>query len=129
MPEATTLYSVTGAVIVGLVAWVAMVLKQAKEPWARPAPPEEPAEDLEGPESKADEATAKDTDGPDAAAETNSDGAKLDADDTARATPVALSEGRTKAAEEKKEEPKAGEAEHQEAAATEEAEKKEEASS
>ena len=36
MPEATVLYSVTAAVIVGLVAWVAFVLKTAKEPWARP---------------------------------------------------------------------------------------------
>jgi hypothetical protein len=92
MPEATTLYSVTGVVLVGLVAWVAMVLKQAKEPWARPAP-EEPAQELESPEEKKDEA-----------AEAKSEGAKLDADDTARATPVALSEGRQRAADEKKEE-------------------------
>ena len=39
MPEANVLYSVTAAVIVGLVAWVAIVLKTAKEPWARPALP------------------------------------------------------------------------------------------
>jgi hypothetical protein len=39
MPEATVLFSVTAAVVVGLVAWVAVVLKTAKEPWARPAPP------------------------------------------------------------------------------------------
>ena len=36
MPEANVLYSVTAAVIVGLVVWVAFVLKTAKEPWARP---------------------------------------------------------------------------------------------
>lgn len=100
MPEATTLYSVTGVVIVGLVAWVAMVLKQAKEPWARPAPPEEPADDLEAPESKKEETK-------DDAPAVTSNGAKLDADDTARATPVALSEGRQKAADEKIEEPAA----------------------
>lgn len=37
MPETNVLYSVTGAVVVGLVAWVAVVLKSANEPWARPA--------------------------------------------------------------------------------------------
>jgi hypothetical protein len=37
MPETNVLYSVTAAVVVGLVAWVAVVLKSAKEPWARPA--------------------------------------------------------------------------------------------
>ena len=37
MPEANVLYSVTAAVIVGLVVWVLFVLKTAKEPWARPA--------------------------------------------------------------------------------------------
>ncbi len=36
MPETNVLYSVTAAVILGLIAWVATVLKQAKEPWARP---------------------------------------------------------------------------------------------
>ena len=36
MPEANVLYSVTAAVVFGLVAWVAVVLKTAKEPWARP---------------------------------------------------------------------------------------------
>ena len=38
MPETSVLYSVTGAVVVGLVAWVAFVLKGAKEPWARETP-------------------------------------------------------------------------------------------
>jgi cytoskeletal protein RodZ len=36
MPEANVLYSVTAVVVLGLVAWVAVVLKTAKEPWARP---------------------------------------------------------------------------------------------
>ena len=36
MPETNVLYSVTAAVVVGLVAWVAVVLAKAKEPWARP---------------------------------------------------------------------------------------------
>ncbi|MBX3227892.1 MAG: hypothetical protein KIT84_23055 [Labilithrix sp.] len=92
MPEANVLYSVTGVVVVGLVVWVALVLKSAKEPWARPAPPlaeELPSEDAppEEPEEKKDDEKKDD------------DPNKLDADDTARATPVALSEGRTKAAE------------------------------
>lgn len=41
------LYSVTAAVVVGLVAWVAVVLASAKEPWARATAPvlqEEPRE-------------------------------------------------------------------------------------
>jgi len=98
MPEATTLYSVTGVVIVGLVVWVSMVLKQAKEPWSRPAPPvvEAPAEELDKPE------VAKVDDKEEKSEEKAEDSAtpKLDADDTARATPVALSEGRQKAADE-----------------------------
>jgi hypothetical protein len=36
MPETSVLYSVTAAVVVGLCAWVAVVLNSAKEPWARP---------------------------------------------------------------------------------------------
>ena len=38
MPEANVLYSVTAAVVLGLVTWVAVVLKTAKEPWAREVP-------------------------------------------------------------------------------------------
>jgi len=38
MPEANVLYSVTAAVVLGLVTWVAVVLKTAKEPWARELP-------------------------------------------------------------------------------------------
>lgn len=48
MPEPNVLYSVTAAVVVGLVAWVAVVLKNAKEPWTRDVPPPpavEPAAD------------------------------------------------------------------------------------
>ena len=91
MPEANVLYSVTGVVLVGLVAWVAMVLKSAKEPWVRPAPAELPSE--EAPASTEE------------AAGTN----KLDADDTSRATPVALSEGRAKTADKVEEEEKKAE--------------------
>ncbi|AKV02923.1 hypothetical protein AKJ09_09586 [Labilithrix luteola] len=36
MPEANALIGVTAAVVVGLVIWVAIVLRTAKEPWARP---------------------------------------------------------------------------------------------
>ena len=48
MPEPNVLYSVTAAVVLGLVAWVAVVLKSAKEPWTRdvtPPPAVEPAAD------------------------------------------------------------------------------------
>ena len=38
MPEANVLYSVTAAVVLGLITWVAVVLKTAKEPWAREVP-------------------------------------------------------------------------------------------
>jgi hypothetical protein len=36
MPEPNVLYGVTLMVVLGLLAWVAYVLKTAKEPWARP---------------------------------------------------------------------------------------------
>lgn len=36
MPEANVLYVVTAVVVLGLAAWVAFVLKAAKEPWTRP---------------------------------------------------------------------------------------------
>lgn len=35
MPEAKVLYAVTAAVVSGLVVWVLVVLKTAKEPWTR----------------------------------------------------------------------------------------------
>jgi hypothetical protein len=38
MPEPHVLYLVTAAVIAGLVVWVALALKSAKEPWARAVP-------------------------------------------------------------------------------------------
>jgi hypothetical protein len=38
MPEANVLYSVTAVVVAGLATWVAVVLKTAKEPWARTLP-------------------------------------------------------------------------------------------
>ncbi len=39
MPEATVLYTVTAVVVLGLFVWVAVVLKTAREPWARPRLP------------------------------------------------------------------------------------------
>ncbi len=45
MPEANVLYSVTAAVVLGLVTWVAVVLKTAKEPWARDLPKPAPRAD------------------------------------------------------------------------------------
>src|SRR5262249_37608975 len=40
MPEANVLYAVTAVVVAGLLAWVAVVMRSAKEPWARaPEPP------------------------------------------------------------------------------------------
>jgi hypothetical protein len=55
MPETTVLYSVTGVVILGLVAWVGVVLKSAKEPWARPALPAERADDVAATETPKEE--------------------------------------------------------------------------
>lgn len=66
MPEATILYVVVAVVVAGLLVWVAAVLKTAKEPWSRPAPPRAAAADV----------------------------ALADPDTTAKATPVAL--GNTK---------------------------------
>ncbi len=40
MPEANVLYAVTAVVVFGLATWVAVVLKTAKEPWAREIPKE-----------------------------------------------------------------------------------------
>ena len=88
MPEATVLYTVTAVVVLGLIVWVAVVLKTAREPWARPSPPRlshadsrPPAQSDSGLEPK-DEAKA---------AEPELEGASgIDADSTAKATPVAL---------------------------------------
>jgi len=84
MPEATLLYSVAGVVVAGLAVWVAWVLKNHKEPWAR------------GPLARAVPAMPE------------PEGASLDApvrsnpDSTSRATPMALSEGKARAAREEK---------------------------
>lgn len=54
MPEPYVLYLVTAVVVLGLVAWVAFVLKTAKEPWARkdlaPAAPAPAVENAVEPE-------------------------------------------------------------------------------
>jgi hypothetical protein len=81
MPEANALYSVTAVVVVALVIWVIVVLRTAKEPWTRGPiavlPPDAPPVDL-----------------------TPAPSAPIDADSTARATPVALAgERRSKADE------------------------------
>ncbi len=102
MPEATLLYSITAAVIAGLVVWVIAVLKAAKEPWARAplAVAGAPALEAGGVEraSVEEEPAAVPVEKIAVEKIEPKDPAKLDADDTARATPVALSEGRTKAA-------------------------------
>lgn len=64
MPEANVLYGVTAVVVVGLVAWVAFVLKTAREPWARAelaaSPPAPPASAEASAESAAREAKTED---------------------------------------------------------------------
>ncbi len=73
MPEATVLYSVTAVVVAGLIVWVAAVLKTAKEPWIRALP---------------------------SRSGTLASASTVDADGTARATPVALAnEAKTKSAD------------------------------
>lgn len=89
MLEANILYSVTAVVVAGLVVWVAMVLKTAKEPWAR-------AEPLPAVVEGASAETSKEVD--ELAASAAASGPAIDADTTAKATPMALSEGRAKAA-------------------------------
>lgn len=94
MPEATVLYSVTAVVIAGLVLWVAFVLKTAKEPWARQAPSGHPLQQESARATDSDEAVEV------LASVKRPGAARIDADSTARATPVALSEGRARAAAE-----------------------------
>lgn len=81
MPEATVLYSVTAVVVLGLVVWLAVVLKTAKQPWTRTvaaAPETGPYRDAAVQE-------------PDVAAlAEGTPTSSLDADSTARATPVAI---------------------------------------
>ncbi|MBX3208201.1 MAG: hypothetical protein KF764_24350 [Labilithrix sp.] len=112
MPEATVLYSVTAVVVAGLVVWVLAVLKTAKEPWARAAPPRsgelsrvEGAPDA----SAADPVAAAPADEVEEPAAADGDAAKLDADATARATPVALA-GEAKPSEALGDEDSAGDA-------------------
>jgi hypothetical protein len=105
MPEANVLYSVTAVVVVGLVAWVAVVLKTAKEPWSRPPVPQprtedvpveddakaEPAEDDAKAEPAEDDAKADDAKADDAKADdakdepAKDDAAEAKADDGAKA--------------------------------------------
>lgn len=97
MPEATVLYFVTAVVIIGLILWVAAVLRTAKEPWAREAPAR--VVELASEEPKPHQAEADEADGDAKLADVKKDEEKLDADATARATPVALaSEGKTRSA-------------------------------
>lgn len=97
MPEATVLYSVTAVVIAALVLWVAAVLKTAKEPWAREPRPKPLAQQTE-PSSTG--APARDEAEEAAASLGKRDGTSIDADETAKATPMALSEKRRAAAAE-----------------------------
>jgi hypothetical protein len=98
MPEANVLYGVTAAVVMGLVVWVLLVLKTAKEPWARDVVPSEGARA--------------------AAAEAESSAPPSSADVTAESTPVIvakpgddLGEARAEAAEVEAAETEAAEAE------------------
>jgi hypothetical protein len=67
MPEPTVLYVVTAVVVAGLVAWVAYVLKTAKEPWAAQA--STPLREDSPSEKKAAEAKAEAKAEPEAKAE------------------------------------------------------------
>lgn len=90
MPEATTLYVMSSIAVVGLAAWVAYVLATVKTQWARgplPATAGVPAAPL------AAEGDAMTTGAHLPLAEVDP---SVDADDTARATPVALSEGKAR---------------------------------
>ena len=82
MPEANVLYSVTAAVVVGLVAWVAVVLKSAKEPWARETPKAARTDDvpIEGMnEAKSDEAKSDEAKSDEAKSDEPTADAKADA--------------------------------------------------
>ena len=86
MPEATVLYTVTAVVVLGLIVWVAVVLKTAREPWARPhAARHSGIQSLPPAESRG--AASNDAEAAPA------DAAKVGADSTAKATPVALAGG------------------------------------
>jgi len=100
MPEATTLYVMTAVVVAGLLVWVAVVLATVKLPWARG--PLEPVSLAGLPVTEdrvaapvAEPGSAMTTGAHLPLAEMDS---SVNVDDTARATPVALSEGRARAA-------------------------------
>ena len=90
MPEATTLYVMVSIVVAGLLVWVAVVLATAKTPWARG--PLEPVGGGLAPLPEVGSAMMTGAHLP--LAEIDS---SVNVDDTARATPVALSDGRTRA--------------------------------
>jgi hypothetical protein len=59
-PDPKTLYAVTGFVFAGLTVWLLMVLRSAKEPWAKPvaqapAKLKVPSEPLESDEDEDDD--------------------------------------------------------------------------
>jgi hypothetical protein len=110
MPEATVLYFVTAVVVIGLVIWVAAVLKTAKESWARPALAQS-AELMTVDGLPDDGAATKGVHVDEPEGESGKIPRTIDADSTAKATPVALAsegnEGKTKPApkdDEKKDE-------------------------
>src|SRR5262249_12228101 len=87
MPEANVLYIVTTVVVLGLALWVAFVLRTAKEPWSRPAPV---MADVSQGLASAEKAPTR---------------IASDPDSTAPETPLALSEGRPKVADDVTEPP------------------------
>lgn len=98
MPEATVLYTVTAVVVLGLIVWVAAVLKTARKPWARPAALRLPEAESLAPATSEDEPEGG-AKAAEAEVEASEDGARVDADSTAKATPVALaSEAKARAA-------------------------------
>jgi len=98
MPEATVLYSVTAMVVTGLVLWVGAVLRSAREPWARPLPQAIDVEPLPPVDPAVEPAgTPASAGSPEAAPSPATP--PIDADETAKATPVALSDGKRKVLE------------------------------
>jgi hypothetical protein len=89
MPEANVLYTVTAVVVAALVIWVAFVLKTAKEPWARAVASAPAGLGDDVPAVPTDEANVAPESDP-AVVESAKAGPEIDADSTARATPLAL---------------------------------------
>ncbi len=85
MPEANVLFSVTAVVVVGLVAWVAVVLKTTKEPWSRQPVPQPRTQDLSVEGDAVEPAKAAD----DAKVEEPADDAKAEPADDAKAEDAA----------------------------------------